>query len=194
MKGSPLSPLAAAAEALDAEVGRYEALAAGVGRERLDSEKSLRRAVQTLRDLEGSEARLGTHLESLGAALADVRRRQQEQAEAVRRRADEIGARSDRLGALLGRWQALGDGARELNQLVRAFDGATEHAQSASTLLADLDERLARLTEDAAELTRAVESDGFADLARQADGLRMQLVAVRNKLRLMQDRYRPASD
>ena len=74
---SDMLGLAAAAEGLDAELCRYEALATGIQRERLDSEKNLRQAVRSLKDLEDSEARLGQHLQTLVAAIASARERQQ---------------------------------------------------------------------------------------------------------------------
>jgi len=67
--------LAAAVEGLDAELCRYEALAAGIQRERLDSEKHLRRAAQVLSELEDSEARLGEHIRALVGAITTARER-----------------------------------------------------------------------------------------------------------------------
>src|SRR5437016_12502646 len=103
--------LAAAAEGLDAELCRYEALATGIQRERLDSEKNLRQAVRSLKDLEDSEARLVQHLQTLVAAIASASERQQRQSLVVQESAEQIRRRRAGLTDLLGRWGAFGTAA-----------------------------------------------------------------------------------
>jgi hypothetical protein len=49
-----------------------------------------------------------------------------------------------------------------------------------------VDARLGRLAEDAGSLSTSAEAEGFADLGRQAESLRMQLLSARNKLRTLQ--------
>ena len=185
MKDGTVSALTAAAEALDAELGRFEALAAGIQRERLDTEKNLRRAAQALAELHDSETRLGTHLHALAVAIGDVQRRQQEQAQAVRARGEEIQQRSERLAGLLARWQILGEDAREINRLVQA--AGADSPDGLQARLTETEKRLGRLAEDAEGLLDAARTDGFPDLARQAESLRQQLLSARNKFRLMRD-------
>ena len=194
-KGDTLG-LAAAAEELDAELCRYEALAAGIQRERLDSEKHLRRAAQALGELQESEARLGQHVQKLVAAIATARDRQEKQAHAVCAQAEEIRRRTEALRALLARWETLGADAGEVNRLVQqlattARGGTGDNAVGGA--LREVDERLARLGDDSMELARAAEAEQFADLARQAESLRLQLLSARNKFRLLQGGERPSS-
>src|SRR5439155_1304743 len=64
--------LASAAEDLDRELSRYEALAGRIQHERLDSEKNLHQAAQALSELEQSEGRLAEDSGELArAAQAD---------------------------------------------------------------------------------------------------------------------------
>jgi len=96
--------LIAAAEALESELGRCEQLASNLERERLDSEKNLRRAAQALGALSDVGTRLGEHLAALLAAIHEVRARQEALTTAVQTQAARIQQRSEALSALLQRW------------------------------------------------------------------------------------------
>jgi hypothetical protein len=186
------SRLTDAAQALETELRRYEELAVVLGRERLDTEKNLRRAAQALTALRESDARLGEHVQGLVAAIGAARERQQANAEVVQAQANRIRERSESLTGLLGRWQALGEGAGEVNRLIQRF--ATERRESngsgetsdAAEKFEEVDARLGRLAEDANNLSATAEAEGFADLGRQAESLRLQLLSARNKLRTLQ--------
>ncbi len=58
--------------------------------------------------------------------------------------------------------------------------------------MAEVLERLERLATDAEALRQAAVEREFADLSEQAVALRSQLLAVLNKLRLLQQRLPPA--
>jgi hypothetical protein len=184
--------LAVAAEALETELRRYEQLAVAVQRERLTSEKALRRAAQKLTELGGSDARLGEHVQALLAAINAARERHDTHAAAVQARADEIRQRSEVLTGLLTRWETLGRDAAELSRLSQGLlAGETEGNGSPVDQRRRLDEvlaRLERLAEDAETLQQAARDREFADLTEQAGSLRSQLLAVLNKLRLLQGR------
>jgi len=188
------SNLAAAAAALEAELGRYEELARELQHGHLVSDKDLRRAAQSLNALRTSDARLGELVQALVAAIGAARDRQQAQADAVQVQAEKIRQRSDTLGRLLARWEALGSDAGEVNRLVQqaiAQAGETNGGESASGLgpaFHEVDERLGRLAEDAGGLVAAAEADEFADLARRAESLRAQLLSTRNRLRSIEKR------
>jgi chromosome segregation ATPase len=186
---SDIPGLAAAAEGLDAELCRYEALAAGIQRERLNSEKGLRQAVRALQDLEESEAELGRHLQTLVAAIATARERQEQQALAVRERAEEIRQRTAGLKDLLARWAALGEAAGEVNRLVQQVAATIENAdaeEQRDAAFREVDDRLGRLADDSDTLAEAAQAEAFVDLGRQAESLRQQLLSARNKLRLLE--------
>jgi DNA repair exonuclease SbcCD ATPase subunit len=182
--------LASAAEALETELRRFEELAEALGRERLDSEKNLRRAAQGLVALRDVDARLAEHLATLVTAIGVARERQESSATAVRDRAELIRQRSEALTELMQRWEALGQEAADVTRITQQAtsppDGANGDEQPAEvgTVFACVDERLGSLAESAQSLADAAQQVEFQDLARQADGLRMQVLAARNKLRL----------
>jgi hypothetical protein len=184
--------IAAAAEGLDAELCRYEALATGIQQEHLDSEKNLRQAVRALKDLEESEARIGQHLQILVAAIATARERQEKQALAVQDRAGQIRQRTVGLTDLLTRWGALGEAAAEVNRLVQQVAATSQKAgaekQLGAAAFRDIDDRLGRLAQDSEELAQAAQADAFVELGRQAESLRQQLLSARNKFRLLERR------
>jgi len=190
--------LAAAVEGLDAELCRYEALAAGIQRERLDSEKHLRRAAQVLSELEDSEARLGEHIRALVGAITTARERHEKQSEAVQARADQIRRRTESLTQLLARWRALGEAAGEVNRLVQQVAASAQEASAAERIDAaafrEVDDRLCRLAEDSGELARAAQDEEFLDLGTQAESLRLQFLSARNKFRLLERRAGSAGE
>ena len=190
--------LAAAVEGFDAELCRYEALAAGIQRERLDSEKHLRRAAQALSEIEDSEARLEEHMRVLAGAIATARERHSRQSEAVQARADEIRRRTESLTRLLERWRALGEAAGEVNRLVQQVAATAQEASAAERIdpgaFREVDDRLGRLAEDSGELARAAQDEGFVDLGTQGESLRLQLLSARNKFRLLERRLGSAGE
>lgn len=182
--------LTTAAEALEAELRRYEELAVSLEREHLDSEKNLRRAAQALGALHDSDTRLSAHVGALLAAIAAARERQQAHADSVQQSAERIRQRSETLMALLARWEALGRAATEINQLVQRAAGeardsnGTERKPELGTAFQEVDDRLTGLAEEAQNLATTAAAEHFPDLTRQAEGLRAQVLAARNKLRL----------
>jgi ABC-type transporter Mla subunit MlaD len=181
--------LTAAAEALERELQRYESLVRDLARERLDSEKALRRAGQVLDNVHECEVRLHAHLAALGEAIVETRDRQEAYAGTVAERSADIAQRTDALAALLDRWKALGDEAAEVSRLVhRVLAAGGANGGDASGDLAkgceEVDERLSRLADEADALSRSAAAAAFADFAKQAEGLRQQVLSSRNKIRL----------
>jgi len=190
--------LASAAEDLDRELSRYEALAGRIQHERLDSEKNLHQAAQALSELEQSEGRLGEHLRALVDAIATARERQEKQSQGVRARAEQIRQRTESLTQLLERLAALGAAAGDVNRLVQQVAasageaGAPERIDDAA--FREIQDRLGRLAEDSGELARAAQADEFGDLGTQAESLRLQLLSARNKFVLLERRRGSAGD
>jgi len=184
------SGLAAAAEALEIELRRYEELATSLQGAKLVSEKDLRRAAQALNALRTSDSRLGELVQALVAAIGTARDRQQSLADAVRDRAENIRERSETLSALLVRWEALGRDAGEVNRLVQQSAGRGEgnggEKPDVADTVTEVDARLARLAADADELVHAAETAEFVDLARRAESLRAQLESARKQLRRLE--------
>jgi DNA repair exonuclease SbcCD ATPase subunit len=185
------SALLAAAEAFDAELARFGRLAEGAGKGALESQRDLERAAELLREAAESEESLAARAQALMAALGRARDRQQTQAETVRRRADEIQGRTTVLADLLQRYEALGETAKELNglgQRLAESQRAAADSPGDPTWRSGLKELYDRMTDLAAgveELMNAARAAIFPDIARQAEGLRQQLLAARNKVNLL---------
>ncbi|RKG91767.1 hypothetical protein D7V97_41590 [Corallococcus sp. CA053C] len=188
----PPSELVSAAQALDSELLRFEALAAQLQEAPLTSEKHLERASRTLKDLADLDDALRLRVGSLVQAITGVRNRQQTQADAVNARAQELQRRTEVFKDLLTRYGALGQSAADLNGRMQQFAAlrqqATRTAEEDAQLTAvftSLQERMAEVAEEAATLATASEAEQFSDIARQADSLRQQLLSARNKLGLL---------
>jgi uncharacterized protein YoxC len=190
---SPSSELVAAAEALDAQLTRFESLADQFRKSPLNSEKSLERASKLLRDVAEQDQQLNASVSALVAAVTATRDRQQVQAESVNARAQELQQRADTFKSLLDRYGALGQSAAELNQRMQEFAAQRGQAQTAeqnTQVLATLDalnERMGQVAEEAQAVTRLSEEQDFTDIGRQADSLRQQLLSARNKLQLLRN-------
>lgn len=176
-----------ALEALLSELERFEELATGARRTPLDSQKNLERAVRSLQDALAVQGRIGERLGALIAAIDGVRTRQEATAGALTTRVTELQERADRYGAFGERLAALINDAAEVNALVQVCAAelkdstAGKGAPPAGRVDAIL-ERMSSLTETAEQLSKDAGADGWTDVERQADSLRQQMLAARNKL------------
>ncbi|RKG84465.1 hypothetical protein [Corallococcus terminator] len=186
------SELVSAAQALDAELLRFEALAGQLQDAPLTSEKHLERASRTLKELADLDDALRVRVGALVQAITGVRTRQQTQADAVNARAQELQRRTEVFKDLLTRYGGLGQSAADLNGRMQQFSAlrqqesrtAEEDAQL-TAVFNSLQERMAEVADEAATLAGAADADHFSDIARQADSLRQQLLSARNKLGLL---------
>jgi DNA repair exonuclease SbcCD ATPase subunit len=200
------SPLLAAAQAFDAELERFTHLTDTARQGRLDSQKALERAAEALAQIADCEEQMQLHARALMAALGTARELQESQAELASRRAEEVRQRTAVYGDLLKRFQALGTEAAELNSMGQRLsaqkskttnkttsedaadggaggDGPRELSLAAG--LGELSQRMAEVAEHAQGLTATARDADFEDVARQADSLRQQLLAARNKVVLL---------
>jgi hypothetical protein len=187
------SPLVASAQAFAETLERFAALAEGLRKGKLDSQRNLEKAAETLKQVAGCEEELQAHAQALMAALAGARDAQQEQAEGVRTRALEIQARSEDLARLMRGFEAIGKDAAALNaaaQQLAARKRTPDEMVKDGELLAGLDELQERMTavlaagETLAAEARAADYD---DLSRKVDALRQQILAARNKINLLKE-------
>ena len=167
--------LGAAAAALDAELRRFEQIAELLARLKLDSEKNLDRATRTAQDAAQSEERVAAAVRDLVAAVARARERQEGQAKTVADRAGEIGVRREELQAIVGRFVELGEEASAVNALLKEGRDLGEAA-----------DRMEKIAESAKALRDAAAGRDFGEPARQAESLRQQMLAARNKLKLVE--------
>lgn len=192
-KKSPSSPLVASAEAFDASLRRFAALSDSLRRGELDSQKSLERAGEALKEIADCEQELQVHAQELMSALGAARDAQQAQAEAVRERANDIQKRTEAYAGLMRRFEAVGKDAAALNATAQGLAARRRTADEMvkdGELLAGLDELQERMTAVASG-TEALAADArgadFDDLSRKIDSLRQQILAARNKIGLLKE-------
>jgi hypothetical protein len=190
------SPLIEAAEAFDGSLRRFAALAESVRRASLDSSHGLARAADALKEVVACEEDLQVQARILIAALAAAREAQEGQSELVRNRALEIQTRSGEYAAILGRFEAIGTEAADLNtatqQLAsqRKIADQTLRESDISALLADLGEiedRMTGVIDSSEGLANDARAANFDDLHRRTDALRQQLLAARNRIKLLKE-------
>jgi chromosome segregation ATPase len=189
----PASPLVASAEAFDETLKRFAALAAGLHKGTLDSQRNLERAAESLKEVAGCEEELQAHAQALMAALGAARDAQQTQAEVVRVRALEIQARTEELARLMRGFEAIGKDAAALNasaQQLAARKRTPDEMVKDGELLAGLDEMQERMTAvltSGEKLAADARAADFDDLSRKVDSLRQQILAARNKIGLLKE-------
>jgi chromosome segregation ATPase len=189
------SPLLAAAQAFDAELERFGYLAESARRGPLGSQKALERAAETLKEIADCEEQMQARARALMAALGTAREQQEAQATLVSERAEEVRRRTTVYAQLLQQFQTLGQDAADLNNLGQRLStkkrdaGATAADMAKDPELAaglrELSERMGAVAERAAALASAAQTSDFEDVSRQADSLRQQLLAARNKVVLL---------
>jgi chromosome segregation ATPase len=189
----PAGPLVSAAEAFEGSLVRFAALAQALGAARLDSQRGLERAAEVLQGVADCEQELQADAQGLTAALAQVRTQQQQQADAISARAQELKERTEVFAGLMSRFEALGRDTAALNataqELAAGKRTADEMVRDAALLtgLDDLQARMTTATAVAEALTADARSADFDDLSRRVDSLRQQILATRNKLGLLRE-------
>ncbi len=182
------SELVSAAEALDEGFRRFEQLTESIQQVPLNSQKNLLRASEMLTEIAGLGEALQRQLGSIVAAIAKFRQQQEGQADRVQKQAEQVQERSRALQGLLEQYRTLGESARQLNLGLQKLSMAPGDGSGASSLLAKLQEfepGVEELIRGASSLNERANALGFADIAHQADSLRQQLQAVRNKVNLL---------
>ncbi|WP_438023364.1 hypothetical protein [Sorangium sp. So ce233] len=183
--------LAEAARALERELLRFEELAESARRMSLDTRKGIERAARSTTEAAEAQQRVSVALGSLIAAIAAARDRHEATAKALAARGEEIKRRAGQLGELFQRFAALGEEGRGINLLVqetatRQRDATTpEQIGEVVTAMDEVEGRMGRLADEARGLVQAATAAGIADLAEQADGMRQQVTAMRNKVGLL---------
>ena len=174
-KADKPSELAEAALALDHELRRFEDLAAQAGNLKLNTEKNLERATEALSRAAESQDRINTQVQKLVKAIGDARQTQESDAAVLMARAQEIAGRRKQFAEVLQRMGALGQMAKEVQELLKAGPGNLDEVQ----------QRMQKVADDAAEIGKAAQAQDMEDLARQADVLRQQVLSARNKVSLL---------
>ena len=187
------SPLLASADAFENALRRFAALADGLRKGTLDSQRNLERAAEALKQVASCEEEMQIHAQALMAALAHARDAQQAQAETVRVRALEIQGRTEELARLMRGFEAIGKDAAELNasaQQLAARKRTPDEMVKDGELLAGLDElqeKMSSVLQGAEQLAADARAADFEDLSRKVDSLRQQILAARNKIGLLKE-------
>lgn len=187
-----LSTFAAAAAALEAELKRFEDIASSVARAPLSSQKAIEHAARLTRDASEAQGRFARQLQALVALVGSAGERQRAAAAVINDRVAEIDARTAGHAALEARLGELGAEARGINGMVQeatggggGVPGSPERLAELVGRLGDIVERMDGAVERAQEVTREATEADFVDVARQADALRQQLLAARNRVGLL---------
>jgi hypothetical protein len=186
-KSKPESELLAAAQTFDEHLADFARLAAAASRAPLDSQKNLQRVAHVFEEIGIAEKKLGKAAEILVAELGNARKKQEEQADAIRRRAQEIEQRTGVATGLLERYSTIGEMAGELNNFIQALsqkqrDDSPEGRGELLTALREARGRMIDVTEKAATLTVDARTADFQDIARQVDSLRQQVASAAEKV------------
>ena len=179
------SPLVAAARLLADDLSRFEALSTEVGRQAINSEKSLQRARQGLLACAEHESKLAESLRSFALAMQSVQTTQHRCMDLTAAAAQRIQERQQQRADLQERLVLLGEKAREVSTPVAALPEASD-ALSGDMLdpLQEVERRLDAIIAEAAEVCALAQRDDWGDVERDTRSLEQQLQAVRNRVLL----------
>ncbi|HEY1956003.1 MAG TPA: hypothetical protein VGH28_10320 [Polyangiaceae bacterium] len=173
-----LAELVAAAQAIENDQRRLEELAEGLGKTKLQSEKTISRAARELQGALEQQEQLAKSLRVLGEAMMHMQERQQGAVEKLGARAVEIQTRRSRLSELMLRYAALGTKAAELLESMSTSLEAEDKAAAVS----GADAKLVAIVEEAATLAKEARDEDFTELAHEADVLKQKFHGVRMQL------------
>jgi hypothetical protein len=179
------SSLVLAAAALDEELRRYDALADEARRSSITSGKTLERAARIVHESTARNETVQDKLRELVAQIEGARIRQVDSLNTLLEEARRVQSRSEQFDALVRRFAALGESARVVNTLAAEADAKRQGgAPEAEVLegLGNLEAQMAGVVTEAEALSAIAEEQDWADLKRQADAARQQLLSVKNKL------------
>ena len=172
-KGDKPSELSEAAMALDQELRRFEDLSAQAAKIRLNTEKNVERATDALTRAAESQDRINATVQRLVKAVGDARQKQEADARALMERAQQIAARRKEFAEVLQRMAGLGQKAKEVQELLK------------SGHLAGVEDQMQKVADEAADIAKSATVQEMEDLSRQADVLRQQVLAAKNKVSLL---------
>jgi methyl-accepting chemotaxis protein len=195
---SESSELVNAAMAIEEELRRFEALAEEVRTSPLRSQKNLEKMGKLLNTVADCDERMVANMRALLGVLNTWRDRQQALAAQVNSRAQELQERTKQYQALMERFALLGQEAAALSASMQQVAGRTQQGQpmKAEEIIASLqqvNERMTQVADNAGKLASDAEAHDFLDVSRDAESLRQQLLAARNRANLLQQKLHPAN-
>lgn len=123
-----------------------------------------------------------------------AREAQQASTEALNAQVDAVAARRGELDLLLARFAKLGEVAKAMNLAMQKIAGykadpygpGGSEADEMGKALAEMEAQMGTVATHAQELATEATEKTFEDLARQAESLRQQVLAAKNRLSLLQ--------
>jgi hypothetical protein len=185
--GNAPSPLIAAVTRMEEELRRYEALVAEVARAPISSEKTLARTARAVSEAAACHQRFLACVVEVSAALSETRARQESTLVRMAEAAQDVGMRADGFLALLERYRRLGDVARALNERASGISAGHASGTTADATYAAVGELLEGMTAALAEaetIAAAGRANGYEQISRDADALKQQMAAAKNRLTL----------
>jgi hypothetical protein len=182
-----MPPLVAAAAALDEELRAYDELAGEARRIKFDSEKSLHRGVRIVQESQERNDAIQEKLRALVAQIEQARERQVETLATLLETAKTVQARAQEHEALMARFAALAESAQRINALTLDLSAKRSAGASEADLLQGLGEvqiQMAAIVGEAEALAQRATEHDWPELARQADAVRQQVLAAKNRLTL----------
>jgi hypothetical protein len=179
------SPLVVAATALDDELRRFDALADEAKGVQISSSKTLERAIKIVQETTGRHESLQGTLRELVKEIEAARVRQVDSLNVLLEAAKQTQVRSVQYEGLLKRFAALGESARGMTTQAaeaRARQDAGAGEAEARNSLAAMEIAMAGVVAEAEALTVLAGDQGWDDLKAKADGVRQQVLALKNKM------------
>jgi chromosome segregation ATPase len=176
------SALVLATEELDHELSRVEHLCESATRVPLSTRRNLEKAAHTVAEAGGVQLAVGERIGALMAALTVVRERNEKTVASMQSLSDEIQRRSEELSGLLERFDKLGAEAREVSARVQTVTASSAETEAR---LKELEASLSALAESAKTLHEDAGRGGWSDVQRDAESLRQQVLAAKNKLTML---------
>jgi hypothetical protein len=164
-----------AAQALEDEVARLEALSRSARKTRLSSEKNIVRAAADLKETLAMPDRLAEGLQAVAAALGRMQERQQAALAPLTAFAAEVQHRAQRLEHHMREFGELGKAAGEVNRDLA--EGPRDR-----DALARAEAGLQQVSDAARALFEAARADDFPEIAREADVLKQRMAALGKRL------------
>jgi hypothetical protein len=186
---SNASPLVVAAAALDDELRHYDALAKEASASPVNSGKALERAKRLVQESASQSETIQEKLRALVAQIEDARLRQVDSLKTLLEAARSVQARTEQYDALMRRFKALGEGAHSVNALAGDISAKRSAGASETEVLEGLGQiqvHMASVVAEAEAISALAANQDWLDVARQADAVRQQVLAAKNKLTVAQ--------
>ncbi|NUP06350.1 MAG: hypothetical protein HOW73_09865 [Polyangiaceae bacterium] len=180
--------LTSAAQSLEGDLRKLEDTVREAKQLDITSDKTLQKARKLLEACSEHQLKLAGHLQELVAAMQSAQQRVQSSMDETLALSQKVGGRAGERGDLVERFATLGKRTTEINEPVNAVvEKHREGAQPAELLLAVNAVLVVTevLVAEAEGLTSDAKKGNWVDIAKEADGLRQQILSARNKVMML---------